>query len=165
MAYGSDASFTAFLTGMGLSLPVGALPVAALRQIGTMVIDGAYGDRYTGQVVSADQSEEWPRIGATRGSTPLSSETVPLAIEQAAYFTGWYSATNPDAFFGGGNMTQLVKRETVGPLTFEYAISNLSPDQMAAALTTQLPFVDGLLSPYLQDKTSPKISILSIGPC
>lgn len=164
-AYGSDESMESWLEEMGLTLPSDAAPLAVLRSIGSMFVDGAYGSRFCGTVAEPDQDLEWPRVGAYRGSRPLPSDLTPKQIEQAAYFAGYYGANNPEAFFGGGVGAELVKRETVGPLTTEYAVSaNMTPDQLAAFMQVQLPYVEGLLSPFLCDKNGSATFILSIGP-
>lgn len=163
MAYGSDAAFEAFIMELGLSLPASPPTSAMMRQLGSLYVDGTYGKDFTGTVVSPTQENEWPRIGAFRGSTPLSSSDIPTPVEQAAYFAGWYAGTNPDAFFTAGTMTEVVKRETVGPLTTEYAVSNLSAEELASALVVKIPFVDGLLSAFLIDRSVSAIGIYSVG--
>lgn len=164
MAYGSDAEFTAWLVSMGLSLPGGAPAPAVLRAVGSAYVDAFYGSRYSGQVVAVDQVEEWPRVGAYRGFAPLPSDLTPLGIIHASYFAGYYAANNPGAFFEGGTGASLVKRETVGPLTFEYAIPS-NPDSLAAVMTPILPMTDGLVMPYLLDPNAKGVTLMTLGGC
>lgn len=162
MAYGSDADFNAWLVSMGLSLPVDAPTPAVLRAVGSAYLDAMYGARYSGHVATIDQVDEWPRSGAYRGFAPMPEDLIPLGIVHASYFAAYYAANNPGAFFVGGTASSLVKRETVGPLTFEYAVPTNSAD-VAALLTPILPFTDGLVMPYLLDPNAKGVMVMTLG--
>jgi hypothetical protein len=164
MAYGSDNDFNTWLATMGLSLPVGAPAPAVLRAVGSAYLDAMYGARYSGQVATIDQVDEWPRVGAYRGFAPMPSDLIPLGIIQASYFAAYYAANNPGAFFTGGTGSSLVKRETIGPLTFEYAVPS-NPTDVAALLTPVLPFTDGLVMPYLLDPNAKGVTLMTLGGC
>lgn len=162
-AYGTDAEFTAWLQAMGLSVPEGTSP-AALRALGSTILDATYASRYSGRPVSATQALEWPRVGAYRGRTPLPSEMTPQNIVAASYFVAQYAANNPGTFFVGSSGSELVKRETIGPITTEYAVSaSASPSQLAASLAPILPFVEGLIRPFLLDENEKSVFIMSVG--
>lgn len=162
-AYGSNDDLTAWLAAMGLTLPEGAT-AEGVRTLGTILLDGTYGDRYSGSVVNAEQELEWPRVGAYRGNRILPDDVTPQAIVSAAYFMGHYAFLNPGAFFVGGSASELIKRETIGPITTEYAVaSNMSADQIAAAMRVALPFVEALVSAYLEDPDAREVWIMSIG--
>lgn len=167
MAYGSDNEFSDWLAAMGLSLPTDPAPpsLAILRQIGTSYLDGVYGTRYSGNVSLADQPDEWPRDGAFRGNTPLPPASLPQAIIHASYFAAYYAANNPEAFFGGGAGSELISQETIGPLTTKYAVpTNPTPEQLVLLQQVTLPFVDGLVAPFLLEKGVNTPFLLSVGP-
>ncbi|QWY83348.1 hypothetical protein [Rhizobium phage RHph_X3_2] len=166
MPYGSDAEFTAWLASMGLSLPEGSPTPLVLRTVGSAYVDAMYGARYTGRVASVDQELEWPRVGAYRGFAPMPTDLVPLGVIHASYHAGYYAAVNPGSFFTGGTGSSLVKRETVGPLTFEYAVpSNWTQEQLAILLAPVIPMLEGLLTPYLLDPNAKGITLMTIGGC
>lgn len=164
-AYGSDGEFETWMTAMGFSLPQGATAAGA-RVLGSSLLDGAYGNRFSGQVADPLQDLEWPRLGAYRGLSRLPSDAIPQPVIFASYFLGQYALNNPGAFFTGGASSELVKRETIGPMTTEYAVStSWTPEQLARALSPVFPFVDGLVSSYLKDPDAKAIWVLSLGGC
>lgn len=166
MAYGSDNDFTAWLATMGLSLPGDAPTPAVLRTVGSAYLDATYGARYSGQVATIDQADEWPRVGAYRGFAPMPTDLIPLGIIHASYFAAHYAAVNPGAFFTGGTGASLVKRETVGPLTFEYAVpTNWTQEQLSLLLAPILPMTDGLVMPYLLNPDAKGVMLMTLGGC
>jgi hypothetical protein len=149
---------------MGLSLPEGAPAPAVLRAVGSAYLDAMYAARYTGRVASADQELEWPRVGAYRGFAPLPSDMTPQAVVNASYQAAYYAAVNPGSFFVGGTGSSLVKRETVGPLTFEYAVpNNWTQEQLGLLLAPVIPMIEGFLSPYLLDPNAKSVMLMTLG--
>ena len=87
----------------------------------TDYIDGKYGRRWIGERGSSEQALEWPRIGAL-DAVGEEIEGIPVKLERAVSEAALLILNGTDLFESldrGGK----VKRETVGPITTEYADS------------------------------------------
>lgn len=149
MAYGSDDAMAAWATANGLTLP--ASPAKAiLRQRGTAYVDGLYGDQFPGKRTGGyAQAEAWPRTDADFEGDAIPSDVVPAAIEQAAYWAGYYSTQRAAGLGGAYVPGEQVKRKKLEGLEKEYfeAAASLG----ARAGVPVFPEVEGLLYPFLID--------------
>jgi hypothetical protein len=101
----------------------------------TQYLDGHYGRRWRGSPMTSTQALEWPRFGATDRYGRL-RDGVPREITQAVAEAALRALSGdlaPDRERGGQ-----VVRETVGPISTEYALG--------APAGTTYPVIDGLLS-------------------
>ena len=128
---------------------------AALEMASTY-LDSLYEPRYVGERAGGvEQSLGWPRVGQRVTALGLSDETVPLLIQSASYELAYYELTNPGSLFRVFDPTTAVKRETVGPITTEYALPN--SESPASAFQVKIGFVEGMIEPLL--KSSIKIPV------
>jgi hypothetical protein len=146
--YGDDAGFDAWLAANGYDLPVDAPDRAVLRERGSVYIDGLYGARFPGSPTAGyAQERAWPRTGATTfGGDDIPGNQIPVAVINASYAAAYYEALNPGGLSIATTGASQVKREKIGPIETEYAVSD--GDALAGA-TPKLLQVEGLLKSFL----------------
>lgn len=151
--YGDNDGFTAYATAAGYVLPEGTTDAqkAAARQRGSLVID-RYEPKFSGKrTAGLDQERAWPRSGAsTAWGEPIPSDSVPVAIVNAAYEAAFLELTNPGSLSPVVTGSSTVKREKVGQLEVEYATSSsTSIEDMVAMATPVVTVIEGMLYPFL----------------
>lgn len=161
--YGTDDGFTAWLADNGYDLPAGAPAVAVLRQRGSVYIDALYGSRFVGVIADPAQERQWPRERALVSGKMLPADVVPGAVISAAYQAALQEAKAPGKLTVIGSTASAVKRVKVGPLEKEY--QGVSADAAAINMTPVISLVDGMLAPFLRDRTIPYVGLWSIGGC
>jgi hypothetical protein len=109
---------------------------AALRN-GADYMGQVYGSRWQGTRVSATQALDWPRNDVKAYGYDVANNAVPVAVKNANAELALKS-TSGELLADQGQKT---KRETVGPITVEYA------DYATAQVA--YPAVDGMLAPFL----------------
>jgi len=79
---------------------------------------------FPGRKVASDQALQWPRSGAVdRMGEPVPADSVPRAVEYATYEGALRELAAPGSLNPDFVATQVVKREKVGPLEQEFAVS------------------------------------------
>lgn len=82
--YGDDNELRLYAEARGIVLPEGSL--GAVRQIGSVYVDGVYGPRFPGQPTGGiEQERAWPRTGATAFGQALSPTLIPRRVVEASY--------------------------------------------------------------------------------
>jgi hypothetical protein len=124
--YGTNEGFTAYAEAAGYVIPDGTTDAqkAAARQRGSLFID-RYEPRFSGsRTAGYAQDRAWPRTGSSTyyGET-IPSDVVPVAIVNASYEAAFLELTNPGSLSPVVTGSATVKREKVGSLEVEYAMS------------------------------------------
>lgn len=101
----------------------------------------AYGQRWRGARVAADQTLDWPRTGVWVNGFPVDAETVPAAIANACAELALRASKGPLA----PDVGRLKTKVKVGPIETEYA---------AGSGLTRFTAVDNLLAAYLDSSGS-----------
>lgn len=145
--YGDDSGFNAWLTENDRTLPSGAPSVAALRERGSVYLDGLYFDRFPGVPTNgAAQERQWPRTGAEdRWGNALASDTVPDRVIKASYEAAWIEANSAGALaktFTPGEQKVLTQ---VDKIRWE-VVGDVKGDQ---AMVVRSTAIEGLLGPIL----------------
>lgn len=162
--YGDDSAFTAWLTGQGLTLPVGAPSAAALRQRGSDYIDATYGPMLycSAPTGGLDQERAWPRTGHVVKGQAVADDVVPAAWVRASYRAAWLEASSPGWASGSVDPTKRVKRQKVDTIEREFFESD---GGAAGAAGNVDAGIAGMVAPYLcPDTAGVGIGIWSIGP-
>lgn len=147
--YGDDSAFTAWLTEQGLTLPVDAPAVAALRQRGSDYVDASYGPllHCSSPTGGLEQERAWPRTGHKVNGQQIADDVIPSAWVRASYRAAWLEATNPGWASGSVDPNKRVKRQKVDTIEREFF------DRAAAADGGVVGNVDagiaGMVAPYL----------------
>lgn len=134
--YGSLADANAYMAERGYAWTgTDAEKEAALLR-GSDYVDGMNGQAvvgrdgcrmiYPGRKTDPAQVRLWPRTGAyyrDDGGT-IDPSVVPVEVVQASYQAAWRELSSPGSLTPDYVASSIVKRETVGPLTQEYAVSS-----------------------------------------
>lgn len=160
--YGDDAGFAAWLSDNGFSLPAGAPSPAALRQRGSVHVDGhTFPGAPTGGVM---QERAWPRTGATANYQPVPSDVIPVGIVQASYAAGYYEALNPGSLSTSSSTDTRVKRKRE---RIEGAVDEeteyFSTGDAATDAKVSIPAVEGLLAPFVYVVPAVALGVMSLG--
>ncbi|MFQ6184379.1 DnaT-like ssDNA-binding protein [Sinorhizobium meliloti] len=151
--YGTNDGFTAYATEAGYVFPDGTTDAqkTAARQRGSLVID-RYEPKFSGRRTGGySQERAWPRTGATTyyGEAIPSTET-PAAIINASYEAAFLELTNPGSLSPVVNGAEAVKREKIGKIETEYAVSaSTDIDDLVALSTPVVTTIEALLWPFL----------------
>lgn len=98
------------------------------------------------------QSLQWPRTGATDNEGhAIPADEVPIEIEQATYQSALREIALPGSLSPDYVASQTIKREKVGPLETEFAVSDSASG--AGSVRPVITVVDELLAPLLGCKT------------
>ena len=109
---------------------------AALR-MATDYIEAVYGERWLGDRVSAAQDLSWPRSGVYVDGVQIPSNALPIALVRATMELAVKASAGELLADQGAQVT----RETVGPITVEYAAG--------ARQATRYALVESLLAGLL----------------
>jgi SLT domain-containing protein len=94
------------------------------------------------------QSLQWPRTGATDNEGhAIPADEVPIEIEQATYQAALREIVLPGSLSPDYVASQTIKREKVGPLETEFAVSDSASG--AGSVRPVITVVDELLAPLL----------------
>ena len=138
-SYGTDQSFTAYLTSTGRALPAGFVP-AVLRADGTLWVD-QWENRFRSSPLT--DSNSFPRV-----AWPV----VPERVEWAAYEAAWAVSQGIDIWgapvsAGAGNVVM----EKVDVLSVQYqGVQSTDAWSFYDAARLMLPRAYALLVPYLR---------------
>ena len=145
-SYVSIADADAYLAGRGAGAAWSTLATddkeIALR-LATEYIDGIFGSRFIGQRTASAQALAWPRknVFMYESTVSLDDALIPKAIKNATA----YLALESRSVSLASNAGAAVKREKIGPIETEYAVSSGS----SSSQLVRFPFLSGLLADYL----------------
>lgn len=150
MAYGTDAEFQAWLTGQGLTLPVGAVP-ATLRAIGSGYVDAAYAARLScsSRTGGFNQPLAWPRTGHYVNGLAVPDDLIPQAWVHASYRAAYLEALNPGWATGSVDPTRLTKREKVDVIEREFFAASENGNASAIIGMPVDGMVEGMVANWL----------------
>lgn len=150
--YGTNEAFTAYATAAGYVIPEGATDAqkSAARQRGALVID-RYEQKFPGRRTDGfSQERAWPRTGAsTYYGEAIPASDIPVAIVNASYEAAFLELTNPGILSPVVNGVEAIKREKIGLIETEYAISSSGTiGDLVAMSTPVVVTIEGLLWPF-----------------
>jgi hypothetical protein len=156
--YGTDAEFQTWLTAKGRVLPADAPAVAALRERGSVYIDGLYYRRFPGYPTGgAAQERQWPRSGAAdRWGNDIASDDVPPRVVEASFEAAWIEATSPGALSATYTPGQNKVLTEVGNIKWT-VVGDASGDDAMWLVST---VIDGILGPLLMPRDIPAILVV-----
>jgi hypothetical protein len=148
-AYGTKDTFEQYATDHGYVIPEGTTDaqIAAAMLRGSRVID-RYEPKFSGTRTGGyDQERAWPRTGAvTYYGQAIPSGAIPPPIIDASYEAAFLELITPSSLSPVVTGTSVAKREKVGELEVEYAVSSGSSSaDMVAAATPVVTIIEGLL--------------------
>lgn len=158
-SYISLDSLKAYAAGRGIDISgfTDEQNESALRRA-TTYIDGKYrkqlqsgrwaslfsGEKKNGR----EQALEWPRRGAEDyEGLQISDSTVPTEVKNATAEAGYREALNPGSLSPDFVSASMVKREKVGPLETEFAVS-VGADA-AGSIRPVISIIDEMIAPVL----------------
>lgn len=148
-AYGTKEGFRQYAEDHGYVIPEGATDpeiVAAMLR-GSLVID-RYEPKFSGTRTGGyNQERAWPRTGAlTYYGQEIPSDVVPQPVINASYEASFLELINPGSLSPVVTGNSIAKKEKVGELEVEYAVSSsTSSTDVVAAATPVVTIIDGLL--------------------
>jgi len=145
--YGTDVDLKAYWDAAGYSYAPDA-SFDALRQKGSIYIDGTYGMRFPGQPTGGiEQDRAFPRTGASVYGTALASDVIPTRVEQASYEAAYIEYKKPGSLSVSIDPSKRVRRQKVEGIEREF-FEPSAPDFWApnAPLST---LIEGLLAPLI----------------
>lgn len=154
MSYGNRESFGQYVTDHGYVIPESATDaqIAAAMLRGSLVID-RYEPKFSGARTGGyDQARAWPRTGAvTNYGQAIPADDTPKPIIDASYEASFLELITPGSLSPVVMGNAVTKREKVGELEVEYAVSssNSSADVVAAA-TPVVTAIEGLLWQFMR---------------
>jgi hypothetical protein len=153
-AYGTKEAFLQYAEDHGYVISGGttdAQIVAAMLR-GSLVID-RYEPKFSGTRTGGfDQERAWPRTGAvTYYGQAIPSDAVPQAVINASYEASFLELNTPGSLSPVVTGSSMTKREKVGELEVEYAVSaNGSSADAVAAATPVVTMIEGLLWQFMR---------------
>lgn len=161
MAYGNTTDAQAFWTARGYS----GTPTDALLAKASVFVDGLGWrmtragvpvSRFPGKPTAADQTDQWPRTGATDVyGRALASNAVPQAVINATYEAAHYEHQNAGALNAAIRADQRVVREKFDVVEFHYAEPQGAQMVGMAPTTAVIPAVLTILAPVLTGGSNP----------
>ncbi|PSH68616.1 hypothetical protein CU102_12710 [Phyllobacterium brassicacearum] len=153
-AYGTKEAFVQYATDHGYVFPEGAADaqIAAAMLRGSLVID-RYEPKFSGARTSGyDQARAWPRTGAvTYYSEKIPSDAIPAPIVNASYEAAFLELVTPGSLSPVVTTNSIAKREKVGELEVEFAVSSSSSSaDVVAAATPVVTVIEGLLWQFMR---------------
>lgn len=148
-AYGTKEGFQQYTEDHGYVIPDGttdAQIVAAMLR-GSLVVD-RYEPKFSGTRTGGyNQGRAWPRTGAvTYYGQEIPADVVPQSIINASYEAAFLELINPGSLSPVVTGSSIAKKEKVGELEVEYAVSSsTSSADVVAAATPVVTIIDGLL--------------------
>jgi len=153
-AYGTKEAFVQYATDHGYVIPEGATDaqIAAAMLRGSLVIDGYEAKFSGGRSGGYSQSRVWPRTGAVAYyGQAIPPDAIPQPIIDASYEASFLELVTPGSLSPVVTGTSIAKREKVGELEVEYAVSSRSSTaDMVAAATPVVTIIEGLLWQFLR---------------
>ncbi|MDR6632349.1 hypothetical protein J2X72_001133 [Phyllobacterium sp. 1468] len=153
-AYGTKEAFVQYATDHGYAIPQGAtdaqIEAAMLR--GSLVID-RYEPKFSGARTGGyNQDRAWPRTGAvTYYGQAIPSDAIPQPIIDASYEASFLELITPGSLSPVVTGNSVTKREKVGELEVEYAVSSRSSTaDVVAASTPVATTIEGLLWQFMR---------------
>ncbi|UXN58273.1 DnaT-like ssDNA-binding protein [Phyllobacterium zundukense] len=153
-AYGTQEAFEHYATDHGYVIPEGTTDaqIAAAMLRGSLVID-RYEPKFSGTRRGGyDQSREWPRTGVvTYYGQAIPSEAIPQPIIDASCEASFLELSTPGSLSPVVTGNSVTKREKVGELEVEYAVSSGSSSaDVVAAATPVVTIIEGLLWRFMR---------------
>lgn len=153
-AYGTKEAFVQYVTDHGYVLPEDATDaqVAAAMLRGSLVID-RYEPKFSGTRTGGyDQTRAWPRTGAvTCYGQAIPADATPRPIIEASYEASFLELITPGSLSPVVTGTAVTRREKVGELEVEYAVSSSgSSADIVAAATPIVTMIEGLLRQFMR---------------
>lgn len=150
--YASIVEMKAYWVDQGYVLPDGTTDqqLTPAWNRGASVID-RYEPRFSGvRSEGFQQAHAFPRNGATTyyGEAIPNGET-PIAIAHASWEASWLEFNSPGILSPVVNGVEAIKREKIGQIETEYAISSSGTIQDIVAMSTPVVVtIEGLLWPF-----------------
>jgi hypothetical protein len=153
-AYGTKEAFEQYATDHGYVIPEGTTEaqIAAAMLRGSLVID-RYEPKFSGTRTGGyDQSRAWARTGAvTYYGQAIPSNAIPQPIIEASYEASFLEVITPGSLSPVVTGNSIAKREKVGELEVEYAVSSGSSSaDVVAASTPVATIIEGLLWQFMR---------------
>ncbi len=153
-AYGTKEAFVQYAMDHGHVFPEGATDaqIAAAMLRGSLVID-RYEPKFSGARTGGyDQARAWPRTGAvTYYGQAIPADDTPRPIIEAAYEASFLELMTPGSLSPVVTGNAVAKREKVGELEVEYAVSSSSSSaDVVAAATPVVTAIEGLLWQFMR---------------
>lgn len=153
-AYGTKEAFVQFATDHGYVFPEGVTDtlIAAAMLRGSLVID-RYEPKFSGARTGGyDQARAWPRTGAvTNYGQAIPADDTPRPIIEASYEASFLELITPGSLSPVVMGNAVTKREKVGELEVEYAVSSSkSSADVVAAATPVVTAIEGLLWQFMR---------------
>lgn len=156
-AYGTKEGFQQYAEDHGYVIPDGttdAQIVAAMLR-GSLFID-RYEPKFSGTRTGGyNQERAWPRTGAvTYYGQEIPSDAVPQPVINASYEASFLELIDPGSLSPVVTGNSIAKKEKVGELEVEYAVSSsTSSADVVAAATPVVTIIDGLLWQFFRQIT------------
>ena len=152
-AYGTEEAFVQYTTDHGYVIPEGTTDaqIAAAMLRGSLVID-RYEPKFSGRRTGGyAQALAWPRTGAmTYYGEAIPSDAIPQPIIDASYEASFLELIAPGTLSPVVTGNSIAKREKVGELEVEYAVSSgTSIADVVAGSTPVVTIIDGLLWQFI----------------
>ncbi|UXN64415.1 hypothetical protein N8E89_00555 [Phyllobacterium sp. A18/5-2] len=153
-AYGTKEEFVRYATEHGYVFPEGATDaqMAAAMLRGSLVID-RYEPKFSGARTGGyDQARAWPRTGAvTNYGQAIPADDTPRPIIEASYEASFLELITPGSLSPVVMGNGVTKREKVGELEVEYAVSSSSSvADVVAFATPVVTMIEGLLWQFMR---------------
>jgi hypothetical protein len=153
-AYGTREGFEQYAVEHGYIIPEGAseVQIAAAMLRGSLVID-RYEPKFSGARTGGyDQARAWPRTGAvTYYGQAIPAGDTPKPIIEASYEASFLELITPSSLSPVVTGNAVTKREKVGELEVEYAVSSSSSSaDVVAAATPVVTVIEGLLWQFMR---------------
>lgn len=115
--------------------------------LASSAIDAMFEPRFPGvRTGGLNQENAWPRLSRVVRGWGIGDTEVPVVVEWATYELAYQLSVDPAILQQVQQPGSMIKRETVGPLTTEYAI----PTTDGEVLQTRFPLIEGMLSPLFR---------------
>lgn len=153
-AYGTKEAFVQYVTDHGYIFPEGVTDtqIAAAMLRGSHVID-RYEPKFSGARTGGyDQARAWPRTGAvTNYGQAIPADDTPRPIIEASYEASFLELITPGSLSPVVTGNGVTKREKVGELEIEYAVSSSrSAADVVAFATPVVTMIEGLLWQFMR---------------
>lgn len=154
IAYGTPEGFAEYAADHGYVIPDGTTEpqIASALLRGSLVID-RYEPKFSGARTGGyDQARAWPRTGAATfyGQT-IPADVTPKPIIEASYEASFLELITPGSLSPVVTGNAVTKREKVGELEVEYAVSSSSSSaDVVAAATPVVTVIEGLLWQFMR---------------
>lgn len=122
------------------------------------LLDALYEKDFIGvRTEGMNQSRAWPRKGSDVRRLGIPFNVVPTLIEHTAYDLAVIWHNNRELFTRVIDPTQVIKSETVGPITTVYAVGDASTVELPS-----LPTIVAKLTPLLKSVNARRIPVMVV---